>query len=498
MKAYAILDGGGVLGAALVGCLKACEQMGLDLVGYAGTSAGSIVAVLASVGYTADEMSEIMCGEIDFVDFLDDRGTLLASCSDLVGSPGLWGIVTRWWTLRRIHRHFGLYQGTEIKHFLTRKIRGKIRHLEHNTIDFEALDRAGCKPLKIIASDVGLQRPVVFSSQRFDGQNEQVVDAVRASISYPLVFQPVRVHDRFLVDGGLCSNLPVFAFEKERRESNLPILAFDLVQAPRAPEQGYGFLQFCRDMISTSLESHDVLIRDRIHGVHHIPIPVPDGFDALRFDLPRSDRETLFHRGYNAAMEYFASKLFHWKQTSNEVERLQALMPAEPDRVKELLEAIARDVASISRARGLRCAVMLPTGRNTRIVVYHHNMDRDPDIDLEIPTMSGCTGASWKERGPAFANLDDARSDPERWGLTRAQQNKVPMKQKSMASAPIFSYRRRPVVRSDIVDLELLGTLSLDSSTPLENTGWVTEEGADAVIVDKLRFWADVVSKFLT
>ena len=213
--------------------------------------------------------------------------------------------------------------------------------MEHDSIDFAALDRAGCKPLKIIATDVGLQRPVVFASQRFDGQNEQVVDAVRASISYPLVFQPVRVHDRFLVNGGLCSNLPVFAFEKERRESNLPIVAFDLIQGPRPVEPAYGFLQFCRDMISTSLESRDFLIRDRIQGLHYIPIPVPEGFHALRFHLPPSDREVLFHRGYTAAMEYFTSKLFHWKQTFSEVERLQALMSVEPDRVKELLQAMA-------------------------------------------------------------------------------------------------------------------------------------------------------------
>jgi NTE family protein len=498
MKAYAILDGGGVLGAALVGCLKACERMGIERVGYAGTSAGSIIATLASVGYTADEMAEIMCREVDFEDFLDDRGALLRSFSELMRSPGLWGVASRWWTLRRIHREFGLYHGRAIKDFLTQRIRAKVRDLEHDLIDFAALDRAGCKPLKIIASDVGLQRPVVFGSQRFDGQNEQVVDAVRASISYPLVFQPVRVHDRFLVDGGLCSNLPVFAFEKERRESNLPIVAFDLIHSPGPPDPAYGFLQFCRDMISTSLESHDFLIRDQLRGVHYIPIPVPEGFHALRFHLPPSDREVLFHRGYTAAMEYFTSKLFHWKQTASEVERLQALMPVEPDRVKELLQAIARDIASVSHARSLRCAIMLPTGRDTRIVVYHCQMDRDPDIDLEIPTTSGCTGASWKLHGLALANLDAARSDPEKWEMTRAQHNKIPVRQKSMASVPLFSYRNRSAVRSEVDELDLLGTLSLDSSTPLDNTGWVTAEGADPVFVDKMRFWGDVVSKFLT
>src|SRR5262249_2894230 len=157
----------------------------------------------------ADEMSEIMCREIDFVDFLDDRGALIESCKTLLWSPGLFGVIRRWWTLRRIHREFGLYQGAEVKHFLDRKVRAKVRQLGHDASDFEALDRAGCKPLKIVASDVGLRRAVVFASQRFEGHNETVVDAVRASISYPLVFRPVRVHDRFLVDGGLCSNLPV-------------------------------------------------------------------------------------------------------------------------------------------------------------------------------------------------------------------------------------------------------------------------------------------------
>ena len=67
-----------------------------------------------------------------------------------------------------------------------------------------------------------------------------------------------------------------------------------------------------------------------------------------------------------------------------------------------------------------------------------------------------------------------------------------------MASVPLFSYRSRSVVRSEIGKLDLLGTLSLDSSTPLDNTGWVAAEGADPIFVDKMRFWGDVVSKFLT
>ncbi len=34
MRAYAILDGGGVKGAALAGCLKAAEELGIEFAGY--------------------------------------------------------------------------------------------------------------------------------------------------------------------------------------------------------------------------------------------------------------------------------------------------------------------------------------------------------------------------------------------------------------------------------------------------------------------------------
>src|SRR5271165_4951747 len=77
MKAYAILDGGGVKGAALAGCLKAAEELGIEFAGYGGTSAGSIVALLAAVGYTGDELLHMLVDELDFTCLLDDGGQRL-------------------------------------------------------------------------------------------------------------------------------------------------------------------------------------------------------------------------------------------------------------------------------------------------------------------------------------------------------------------------------------------------------------------------------------
>ncbi len=76
MKAYGIFDGGGVKGAALAGCLAAAEEQGVQFLGFGGTSAGSIVATLASVGYSGKELGELLVG-LEFNTFLDDGGDRL-------------------------------------------------------------------------------------------------------------------------------------------------------------------------------------------------------------------------------------------------------------------------------------------------------------------------------------------------------------------------------------------------------------------------------------
>jgi NTE family protein len=64
MKAYGIFDGGGVKGAALAGCLAAAKDHDVDFIGYGGTSASSIVACLAAVGYKGAEIRDLMVGDL--------------------------------------------------------------------------------------------------------------------------------------------------------------------------------------------------------------------------------------------------------------------------------------------------------------------------------------------------------------------------------------------------------------------------------------------------
>jgi NTE family protein len=496
MDAYAILDGGGVKGAALAGCLKAAEEQGIRFEGYGGTSAGALVATLAAVGYSPDELRTVL-RELKFTSFLDDEGIALRRLQRIPRTATLRRPFKMWSDYRFISRAIatlGLYPGRPLKAFLLRKIADKIPELrDRPDVTFQDLKELGCKPLKIVATDLGSREPRVYSAAGGREQNGSVLDAVRASTSYPFVFQPVKVNDRYLVDGGLCSNLPIFLFETERGERALPVIAFDLVQRPPPRRGAYGFGDFCTDMLASALESGDFLLRSFVRNLHYVAVRVPDDIDTLDFSVDAATSDVLFNAGRADTHSYFAKVVPQWAQAGNAVELAQARIGVTNQLVLPVLQAIALEFERRTPARSMRANISVPTSSGTRIVAYQFGMDRDADIDLELHVAAGSSGRAWVERRPIAADLLAARGHfAEEWHMTREQQNKVRLDRQSMMSFPIFDLTRAAPVDS----LPLIGILSVDSATGLPDTGWVAERRNDAVQIG--TGWADVLSRLLT
>lgn len=517
MQAYAILDGGGVKGAALAGCLKAAQEIGIDFIAYGGTSAGSIIAALAAVGYSGRELEQITTEEIEFHTFLDDDGKRLRELQDFIAknahlnlSGGIGSLLAVLQALQRskpvlgpLLKDLGLYEGHRLKEFLLKKIRQKVPSLQQvDPIRFRDLVDAGCAPLKVVASDLRSHAPEVFDS--IGSPSMPVVDAVRASISYPFVFKPVPMGGRYLVDGGLASNLPVFLFEHERRQRYAPVVAFDLVTPPRDRDQtNYSFKQMCADLLDTSIDASDRLLGSLLEGLLHVRVDVDPAIHATDFWITLDQRRDLFRRGELAVHKFFRAQVPQFLSATDEVERLQANY-AEPGLMRELLRAVARDFEEFTAATGLRSHIMLPTARATRIVVYQFGMDQDADRFLELPDDVGCSGEAWETRAPAVADLVKARQDPAMWGMTSDQQARIPNRLRSMISVPIFDLGRS--VHSGQVrveELPLIGTLSIDSDQALDKTGWIrVDPQGEATLVEdvlqRLLLWSDVVGKVLT
>ena len=104
-----VMEGGGVLGVALVGYTYVLEEMGIRFLRVGGTSAGSINATLvAGLGTPQERKSEKIVKElanVDFWTFVDGGGAARAFVRTLVRSPSFVGLGFRGlWVLNSTRR----------------------------------------------------------------------------------------------------------------------------------------------------------------------------------------------------------------------------------------------------------------------------------------------------------------------------------------------------------------------------------------------------------
>lgn len=209
-KVALVLGGGGAKGAALVGVLKYVEQAGLPIDMIVGTSIGSIVGGLYSVGYRSAQMDTLFRSQ-QWHDLLTDRNEAQSRhfLSRKNGVQYLMGIpIGRQDTLRYSRR--GLMMGDSIVAFLDSLIG------VGDSLSFDSLPI----PFRCVAVDAKTMTEVVA-----DGGNLPM--AMRASMAIPVAFKPVQVDSMVLVDGGVLNNLPV---DVAKRMGADFVVAIDLTQ----------------------------------------------------------------------------------------------------------------------------------------------------------------------------------------------------------------------------------------------------------------------------
>lgn len=190
-----VFEGGGVKGIAYVGALTILEEKGIlpQIRRVGGTSAGAINAVLLGVGYTHDEMLQILL-DLNFKSFLDDD----------------WGIIR---DTNRLLTEYGWYKGDFFHEWIGSLIARKVGNA-HATFN-ELHGRAGCREMYFMGTNLSTRFSEVFSFEHTPRM--RIADAVRISMSIPLFFASVQSPrgDRY-VDGGVLDNYPVKLFDREK------------------------------------------------------------------------------------------------------------------------------------------------------------------------------------------------------------------------------------------------------------------------------------------
>ena len=185
------LSGGGAAGLAHIGVLKVFEEVGMPVDVIAGTSMGAIVGALYAIGYDQQQIEQI-ARATDWRQLLVERIHRIHLPMEEKMLDGRF-ILTFQVKGRNIQFPTGLVSGNHTFNFLA-----QLTWNYHNTEDFRTLPR----PFLCIATDLETGEQVVLD-------RGFLPDAIRASMSIPSVFKPVRIDDKYLVDGGLVNNLPV-------------------------------------------------------------------------------------------------------------------------------------------------------------------------------------------------------------------------------------------------------------------------------------------------
>jgi predicted acylesterase/phospholipase RssA len=217
-KTALVLGGGGFTGGVYeIGALRALDLLAVNRTVnefdvYVGTSAGSFIASMAANGVTPEEMMRVVNQQVP-TPFRDiDLGTLLRpNYLDFAKSAALLplrvaGIArTLASNLRSVSMMDivvglaeglppGVYDGSGIESYL-----GDVLGDLDRTADFRVLGRE----LYLPATDLDTCERVVLGEQGWD--DVPIPTAVAASTALPMVYKPVEVKGRHLVDGGLRS-----------------------------------------------------------------------------------------------------------------------------------------------------------------------------------------------------------------------------------------------------------------------------------------------------
>jgi NTE family protein len=196
-----VLSGGGAKGAAHIGVLKYIEEMGIPIDYIAGNSMGAVMGGLYALGYSTDEIIEIISGadwerlisnqvdrrESSFSRKLEDQSHLLRLSFSM--------------KMKQEDFQSQSFKNSLLKGFVTGdNVINYFNSLAVGYSDSLLFDQLPI-PFICVATDMLSGEAVVLDRGEF-------TKALRASMAIPILFNPIKMNNTLYTDGGLTCNFP--------------------------------------------------------------------------------------------------------------------------------------------------------------------------------------------------------------------------------------------------------------------------------------------------
>ena len=264
-----VLSGGGSRGALQVGALYALLEAGLQPDFLIGASIGALnSAFLALHGFSKDSLDRLKTAWQN------------ADTSDMFPANYLW------LTMRAMLGRSSNDPSRRLQEFF-------VRHGITHELCFSHLDKL---QLVIVSTDLNTGQPILHGAE----PDEKVLDSLLLSTALPPWFMPVRKQERYLMDGGVVSNLPV---EPALKMGATEIVALDLTDSREMLGQGDKVRVFL-DRLIYSVEKRQLDLELQLAEARGIPMLYLD----LTGELPVpiwdfQHTEELILQGYEIARQ---------------------------------------------------------------------------------------------------------------------------------------------------------------------------------------------------
>jgi NTE family protein len=274
LKIGVALEGGGALGLAHIGVLQSLEDHHIPIDYLAGTSMGGLVGGLYALGKSPKELEEIVRKQ-DW-DFIIAGQTNYGDLSyrrkeDARAYPNWLELGLK----KGLSLPSGLNSGQGVSTLIDQET---LAYAHSGSFDDFPI------PFRCVATNLVTAQPKVFD-------HGSIARALRATMSIPGLFAPVREGDDLYVDGGLLGNLPSDVVRKMGADI---VIAVHLDITPVDPEQ----IQSMFSVLGQSIEA--VIHANELRGMANadliINVDLRD-FTAMQYDRAR----TIIARGKSTA-----------------------------------------------------------------------------------------------------------------------------------------------------------------------------------------------------
>jgi NTE family protein len=323
-----VFEGGGVRGVAFLGALRCCSDLGIQWRKLAGTSAGAITAAVLATDLSIDDLEELL-GQLDYSIFLTQKSSPLI----LNGDPAD-DLQSPVWTLLflTLSRQMGEYSSLPFRLWLEETLnRGKLRTFA----DVKKILKE--RELKVVISNLSrgemlvipddLQRresadsPALHEELGYrNAEDFSVAEAVRLSMSIPLFFEPGKLGNDLIVDGGILSNFPLWIYDRQAGSTPIPprwfTFGFRLVDTGIESQIKIQHpVSILSAMFTTMMRARDRYHQREMDKGRVINIDVTEAkVTTTDFNLDAQQKAQLYRLGYLQTKRFFLSSNFSWEK----------------------------------------------------------------------------------------------------------------------------------------------------------------------------------------